>query len=59
MNTLPENYENWHTGWKNDADSTYDSQIALRAIPDYEPSMPVKQLQMMWAGAYIPENLTA
>ena len=37
MNTLPENYENWYTGWKNDTDSKYDSQIALRTIPDYEP----------------------
>ena len=36
MNTLPENNENWYTGWKNDADSKYDSQIALRTIPDYE-----------------------
>ena len=37
MNTLPENYEHWYTGWKNDADSKYDSQIAVRAIPHYEP----------------------
>ena len=34
MNILPENHENWYTGWKK---SKYDSQIALRAVPDYEP----------------------
>ena len=37
MNTLPENSENRYTGQKIDADSKYDSQIALRANPDYEP----------------------
>ena len=37
MNTLPDNYENCYTGWKSQVDSKYDSQFALRAIPDYEP----------------------
>ena len=37
MNTLPDSYENWYTGWKNHADYKYNSQFALRAIPDYEP----------------------
>ena len=37
MNTLPESYENLYTAWKNHADAKYDSQLALRAIPDYEP----------------------
>ena len=39
MNTLPERYESWYTMWKNHADSKYDSQSALRAMPDYEPLM--------------------
>ena len=37
MYTLPKSYENCYTEWKNHADSKYDSQFALRAIPDYEP----------------------
>ena len=39
MNTLPESYENWYAGWKNHADSEYDSQFAHRVIPDYKPLM--------------------
>ena len=37
MNTLPEKYKNRYTVWKNHADYKYDSQFALRSIPDYEP----------------------
>ena len=40
MNTLLESYENWYSEWKNHADSKYDSQFSLRAIPDYEPLSP-------------------
>ena len=34
MNTLPESL---YTGYNNHAESRYDSLLALRAIPDYEP----------------------
>ena len=37
MNTLPEKYKIRYTVWKNHADYKYDSQFALRSIPDYEP----------------------